>query len=91
MKTTITIALLAAIGCGGTPNPPPPSKMPDGSKANCQTAFENLQVIGSDLATPTPEGATFVEVCINAQSTPAARLDVRCLTLAKTKEEADDC
>ena len=84
--------LFIAANCGGPqePNPPPPPPPvptvdPVPMEPTCSTACENQRELGCELGSPTAEGASCEEVCLNSEASPLVGMawDVKTLTMAE--------
>lgn len=67
---------------------PPPHPLP--GEFTCETACENFRLLGCEEYAPTPMGGTCVQVCENAQRTPAP-MDLGCIVRAESCEQARAC
>ena len=78
MKTITILLTLALAGCATTQCPTGATPCP--SPATCETACLHGHNLGCEYATPTPMGATCLDVCNNAAQT--VPWDVQALTEA---------
>ncbi len=93
MKSLLLAAALSLAMCDTPPAPTPtpePAPKPLPGEFTCATACEQFRYLGCSEAAPTPAGATCVEVCENAQASPAP-LDLGCIVRAGSCASARLC
>lgn len=81
------------VGCpkpGPGPVPPPPPPVLDGP-ATCADVCRRAIELGCAGSTPTPEGASCLEVCLNLQESGVASWNLMCRARAATCSEAEAC
>lgn len=89
MKSLLLAAALAASQCNPTPTPTP-APGPGPGEFTCADACERFRFLGCEEFAPTPAGATCVEVCDNAQASPAP-LNLGCIVRAESCAQARRC
>ena len=85
----IVLALCAS--CCAPAYDPGPSPVDAGTLDDCERACARLAELGCPEAEPTPEGATCVDVCWNAESSGVVTLDPVCVAAINSCDELGAC
>jgi len=90
MKSLLLAAALSLAMCDAPPPAPPPNPGPLPGEFTCAIACDQFRFLGCSEAAATPAGATCVEVCDNAQASPAP-LDLGCIVRSQSCAQAREC
>lgn len=78
-------SLLLLLGCATTP-PPTPTPL-DG----CESYCAHMTDLGCEIAKPTPDGATCLDICKTVQASTVVTWDLACRVRAESCAAADSC
>lgn len=86
------LALCLAGACSLPPTMPPSRLVPvQGDPSGCPAACERFESLGCPEAEPTPDGATCVDVCRNAETSGYLTVKPSCIASAESCDEAREC
>lgn len=92
MRTLSVLVFVLACACRPQPVPTPPPTTDGGTAASCAIICDHLRDLGCPTAKPTPEGASCVVVCGNANTADSpVHWDLECRARAASCAAAEAC